>query len=96
MSGTTDLVPCAGCGKETHGTYWTDRWQIRRDTVGVNPDGTTVLSTPFGAVVCSAECGVRVLSKLIPASEPEPFRIEDTCCGKCPGDTCYVDRVTGA
>lgn len=22
--------------------------------------------------------------------------IGDTCCGKCPGDTCYVDRVTGA
>jgi hypothetical protein len=27
---------------------------------------------------------------------PEPFRIEDTCCGKCPGGTCYVDQVTGA
>jgi hypothetical protein len=22
--------------------------------------------------------------------------IGDTCCGKCPGDTCYVDQVTGA
>lgn len=22
--------------------------------------------------------------------------IADTCCGKCPGDTCYVDQVTGA
>lgn len=20
----------------------------------------------------------------------------DTCCGKCPGDTCYVDQMTGA
>jgi len=27
----------------------------------------------------------------------EEFRIEDTCCGKCPiGTTCYVDEVTGA
>lgn len=25
------------------------------------------------------------------------FRIEDTCCGKCPvGTTCYVDQITGA
>lgn len=22
--------------------------------------------------------------------------IADTCCGKCPGGTCYVDQVTGA
>lgn len=21
--------------------------------------------------------------------------IADTCCGKCPGDTCYVDFITG-
>lgn len=28
--------------------------------------------------------------------EPEPYRIEETCCGKCPGGTCYVDQVTGA
>lgn len=29
--------------------------------------------------------------------EPLPeFRIEDTCCGKCPGNTCYVDQITGA
>jgi hypothetical protein len=27
---------------------------------------------------------------------PEPYRIEDTCCGKCVGGTCYVDQVTGA
>jgi hypothetical protein len=30
-----------------------------------------------------------------PASEPLP-NIGDTCCGQCPGDTCYVDQVTGA
>lgn len=28
---------------------------------------------------------------------PMEFRIEDTCCGKCPiGTTCYVDQLTGA
>lgn len=32
--------------------------------------------------------------ELIP-NEPQPFRIEDTCCGRCPGDTCYVDYLTG-
>lgn len=27
----------------------------------------------------------------------DDFRIEDTCCGKCPvGTTCYVDQITGA
>ena len=25
----------------------------------------------------------------------EPFNIADTCCGQCPGDTCYVDQITG-
>lgn len=30
-----------------------------------------------------------------PAPEPEPFRIEDTCCGKCTM-YCYVDQITGA
>lgn len=25
-----------------------------------------------------------------------PPSIGDTCCGKCPGGTCYVDGVTGA
>ena len=25
----------------------------------------------------------------------EDFNIADTCCGKCPGDTCYVDYLTG-
>lgn len=28
--------------------------------------------------------------------EPAPFNIGDTCCGKCPGGTCYVDQITGA
>ena len=23
-------------------------------------------------------------------------RVEDTCCGKCSGNTCYVDQITGA
>lgn len=32
----------------------------------------------------------------IPTAEPEPYRIEDTCCGKCDGGTCYVDQITGA
>lgn len=28
--------------------------------------------------------------------EPEPMpNIGDTCCGKCPGATCYVDQITG-
>lgn len=33
-----------------------------------------------------------------PLPKPEPLlpRIEDTCCGKCAGGTCYVDQVTGA
>lgn len=31
-----------------------------------------------------------------PAYEPEPYRIEDTCCGKCVGGMCYVDQITGA
>lgn len=30
-----------------------------------------------------------------PAAEPVP-NIGDTCCGNCPGGTCYVDGVTGA
>lgn len=25
----------------------------------------------------------------------EPPRIEDTCCGSCPGASCYVDYLTG-
>jgi len=29
------------------------------------------------------------------SEEPEPFTIEDTCCGRCPGATCYVDYLTG-
>lgn len=24
------------------------------------------------------------------------YDIAETCCGKCPGGTCYVDQVTGA
>ena len=29
--------------------------------------------------------------------EPDPLpNIGDTCCGKCPGATCYVDQITGA
>lgn len=30
------------------------------------------------------------------ARAEEPFRIEDTCCGRCHADTCYVDQITGA
>lgn len=30
-----------------------------------------------------------------PGAEALP-NIGDTCCGKCPGGTCYVDGVTGA
>lgn len=31
------------------------------------------------------------------ATDPVPtYRIEETCCGKCTGGTCYVDQVTGA
>lgn len=29
-------------------------------------------------------------------SMPRAQSIGDTCCGECPGDTCYVDQVTGA
>ena len=29
-------------------------------------------------------------------AHPPPYRIEDTCCGQCPGNSCYVDQVTGA
>lgn len=25
----------------------------------------------------------------------DDFNIADTCCGKCPSATCYVDYVTG-
>ena len=25
----------------------------------------------------------------------DDFNIADTCCGKCPGATCYVDYLTG-
>ena len=25
-----------------------------------------------------------------------PLNAYDECCGKCPGDTCYVDQITGA
>lgn len=39
-----------------------------------------------------------IMDRLEPAPrpEPEPFSIGDTCCGKCPGGTCYVDQITGA
>lgn len=30
------------------------------------------------------------------SADDGPSNIVDTCCGKCPGDTCYVDQVTGA
>lgn len=36
------------------------------------------------------------LDDLFGEQRSEPFRIEDTCCGKCVGGTCYVDAVTGA
>jgi hypothetical protein len=32
---------------------------------------------------------------LAPATEPWPQSIADTCCGNCPGATCYVDFLTG-
>ena len=32
---------------------------------------------------------------LEPLPQPDPHRIEDTCCGKCEGE-CYVDQATGA
>lgn len=28
--------------------------------------------------------------------EEQVHRIEETCCGQCPGDSCYVDQATGA
>lgn len=28
-------------------------------------------------------------------SDESDFNISDTCCGKCPGATCYVDYMTG-
>ncbi|AWY06019.1 hypothetical protein SEA_ROBSFEET_12 [Microbacterium phage RobsFeet] len=32
----------------------------------------------------------------IPPAEPDPLpNIGDTCCGSCPGATCYVDQITG-
>lgn len=36
------------------------------------------------------------LRKLIASPESDPPAFADTCCGKCPGDTCYVDQMTGA
>jgi hypothetical protein len=73
-------------------------------------DGCTVCACPLhlqpgdlsqlpGARPLSAalEQALTAARKALPAApDPEPFRIEDTCCGKCPGATCYVDQVTGA
>jgi hypothetical protein len=27
--------------------------------------------------------------------QPDAFSIADTCCGNCPGSSCYVDFLTG-
>lgn len=57
------LVPCEACHKDTHDAYWTNRWQITQTTVGVNPDGSSITSTPFAAVACSPECAMKVLDR---------------------------------
>jgi hypothetical protein len=31
----------------------------------------------------------------LPPADDYPTNIGDTCCGKCPGATCYVDYLTG-
>lgn len=31
-----------------------------------------------------------------PPPEADPITFADTCCGKCPFGTCYVDQMTGA
>jgi hypothetical protein len=58
----------------------------------------------FRLVEC-ADCGVFKAVKPVKPDEAamraaedwtENWSIGDTCCGKCPGDTCYVDQVTGA
>lgn len=55
-------------------------------------------------VVC-AQCGVTVRRPgpttresglCMPCLNGPPPSIGDTCCGRCPGGTCYVDMVTGA
>lgn len=47
--------------------------------------------------------GCNYCGKSIPDAEPHvcsyidnyPENIGDTCCGKCPGASCYVDYLTG-
>lgn len=56
------------------------------------------ITSTFGGAEAAAiwkltETG-RAAVKETPDSPSES--IADTCCGKCPGDTCYVDQVTGA
>jgi len=36
------------------------------------------------------------LSEDVEPDTTPTFNIADTCCGKCPGGTCYVDQITGA
>lgn len=31
-----------------------------------------------------------------PPADIDPIPFAETCCGKCPGATCYVDQMTGA
>ena len=42
------------------------------------------------------ECPACDVSWKIMDDAERNVRIEDTCCGKCTGNTCYVDQVTGA
>jgi hypothetical protein len=47
----------------------------------------------FGSgVLADEDCPVHGRAAFV----SEPPNIADTCCGACPGGTCYVDQVTGA
>ena len=54
---------CGECGEPIHSHYYEDRWQIRRDTVSVQPDGSTITSTPYAAIACSAKCAADLMMK---------------------------------
>lgn len=66
------------------------------DRAGDESGESEAVSKPFPAIGCNY-CGEK-----LPDGEPhlcvdplDPSNVGDTCCGKCPGDSCYVDYITG-
>lgn len=84
------------CAMETHGATYEDQAVYCEDEgTWQDTDGTWFCDKHRAYVMASAATADGDPA-LAPIYEDEPFHIGDTCCGKCPGATCYVDQVTGA